>query len=120
MPRRLEYILRDLLWEGPGFQDREARHAPPEGTYPRARAHLGAPLTHAQAREPIAQGMLSLAKANYEIGYSSEQHVSERIIFPSSPTESNGIEDARFVRFVEDDGSVRYYATYTAFDGKVI
>ena len=70
--------------------------------------------------EPVAQGMLTLAKANYEIRYSPEQHVSERIIFPSSPTEANGIEDARFVQFVEDDGSVRYYATYTAFDGKVI
>jgi predicted GH43/DUF377 family glycosyl hydrolase len=69
--------------------------------------------------EPVAQGMLSLAKANYEIRYSPEQHVSERIIFPSSPTESNGIEDARFVQFV-DEGSVCYYATYTAFDGKVI
>ena len=70
--------------------------------------------------EPVAQGMLTLAKANYEIRYSPEQHVSERIIFPSSPTEANGIEDARFVQFVDDDGSVRYYATYTAFDGKVI
>ena len=64
--------------------------------------------------------MLTLAKANYEISYSPEQHISERIIFPSSPTEANGIEDARFVQFHDDDGSVRYYATYTAFDGKVI
>ncbi len=70
--------------------------------------------------EPVVQGMLTLAKANYEIRYSPEQHVSERIIFPSSPTEANGIEDARFVQFVDDDGSIRYYATYTAFDGKVI
>jgi predicted GH43/DUF377 family glycosyl hydrolase len=68
---------------------------------------------------PIAQGMLTLAKSNYEIGFEPEQHISERIIFPSSPTETNGIEDARFVQF-HDDGSIRYYATYTAFDGKVI
>ena len=64
--------------------------------------------------------MLTLAKANYEISFTPEQNVSERIIFPSSPTETNGIEDARFVAFHDDDGSVRYYATYTAFDGKVI
>ena len=70
--------------------------------------------------EPVVQGMLTLAKANYEISYSPEQHISERVIFPFSPTESNGIEDARFVQFHDDDGSVRYYATYTAFDGKVI
>jgi predicted GH43/DUF377 family glycosyl hydrolase len=70
--------------------------------------------------EPVVQGMLTLAKANYEISYLPDQHISERVIFPFSPTESNGIEDARFVQFHEDDGSVRYYATYTAFDGKVI
>ena len=70
--------------------------------------------------QPVVQGMLTLAKSNYEIRYSAEQHISERIIFPSSPTEANGIEDARFVQFTEDDGSIRYYATYTAFDGKVI
>ena len=52
--------------------------------------------------EPVVQGMLTLAKANYEIRYSPDQHVSERIIFPSSPTESNGIEDARFVQFIDE------------------
>ena len=52
--------------------------------------------------------------------FSPELNLSERIIFPSSPTETNGIEDARFVAFHDDDGSIRYYATYTAFDGKVI
>ena len=70
--------------------------------------------------EPIALNMLSLVQANYEIFFSPELNLSERIIFPSSPTEINGIEDARFVAFQDDDGSVRYYATYTAFDGKVI
>ena len=59
-------------------------------------------------------------RSNYEISFSPEQTISERVVFPSSPTEANGIEDARFVQFHDDDGSVRYYATYTAFDGKVI
>ena len=45
---------------------------------------------------------------------------SERVLFPFSPTESNGIEDARFVRFTEDDGSVLYCATYTAYNGRTI
>ena len=49
--------------------------------------------------------------------FATESHVSERVIFPAGPTESRGMEDARFVRFTHDDGSVRYYATYTAFDG---
>lgn len=70
--------------------------------------------------EPVAQNMLTLVRANYEIFFSPQLNLSERIIFPSSPTETNGIEDARFVEFHDDDGSVRYYATYTAFDGKVV
>jgi predicted GH43/DUF377 family glycosyl hydrolase len=81
-------------------------------------AHPSRPQHH--ELEPVIRGMLTLAKSNYEISYTPEQHISERIIFPSSPTEANGIEDARFVRFLDDDGSIRYYATYTAFDGKVI
>src|SRR6266480_3364062 len=61
-----------------------------------------------------------LAESNYEIHFAPSSQMSERIIFPVSPNESNGIEDARFVRFVEDDGSVMYYATYTAYNGRVI
>jgi predicted GH43/DUF377 family glycosyl hydrolase len=61
-----------------------------------------------------------LADSNYELRFSPKLSVSERIIFPVSPNESNGIEDARFVRFTEDDGSTMYYATYTAYNGKAI
>jgi predicted GH43/DUF377 family glycosyl hydrolase len=61
-----------------------------------------------------------LADSNYELRFSESLAVSERIIFPVSPNESNGIEDARFVRFVEDDGEVTYYATYTAYNGRAI
>ncbi|HXV98894.1 MAG TPA: glycosidase, partial [Anaerolineae bacterium] len=70
--------------------------------------------------EVIAKGILSLAQSNYEIIYTPEQRLSERIIFPSSPTEINGIEDARFVQFYDDEGQSTYYAIYTAFDGRVI
>jgi predicted GH43/DUF377 family glycosyl hydrolase len=80
-------------------------------------------LRHNRARqhefEPLATTMLVLAKANYEILFDPKLNVSERVIFPSSPTETNGIEDARFVRFTHDDGRVCYYATYTAYDGRV-
>jgi len=58
-----------------------------------------------------------LADSNYEVEFSSKTLLSERIIFPISANESNGIEDARFVQFVEDDGEVTYYATYTAYNG---
>ena len=61
-----------------------------------------------------------LADSNYEINFSSKLALSERIIFPVSPNETNGIEDARFVRFIDDDGSVMYCATYTAYKGRAI
>jgi predicted GH43/DUF377 family glycosyl hydrolase len=70
--------------------------------------------------ELTAKGILSLALSNYEIQYSAEQRLSERIIFPHSPSQINGIEDARFVQFTDDDNSRIYYATYTAYDGKVV
>jgi predicted GH43/DUF377 family glycosyl hydrolase len=58
-----------------------------------------------------------LADSNYEVRFSEKLAISERIIFPVSPNETNGIEDARFVRFVDDDETVTYYATYTAYNG---
>ncbi len=61
-----------------------------------------------------------LAKSNYELSFEPKTAMSERILFPVSANESNGIEDARFVRFVDDDGTVTYYATYTAYNGRVI
>ena len=73
-----------------------------------------------QALAPIGEAILTLAKSNYEISYLPEQGLSERLIFPFGPTEANGIEDARFVQFKEEDGSTRYYATYSAYDGKMV
>ncbi len=72
------------------------------------------------AADRAARGILLLAESNYEVRFAEGQPVSQRVIFPSSPSQSNGIEDARFVRFANDDGSFTYYATYTAYDGKII
>ncbi len=68
----------------------------------------------------VAKGILLLAQSNYEVQFAPESRVSERVIFPTSPSQSNGIEDARFVLFRNDDGTTNYYATYTAYDGKLI
>lgn len=65
----------------------------------------------------IGENIMWLAKSNYELQFKLDQELSEKIIFPASQNDSNGIEDARFVRFVDDDGSVTYYATYTAYNG---
>lgn len=61
-----------------------------------------------------------LADSHYEIAFSRDTHISERVIFPISYTERRGIEDARFVRFVDDNGEATYYATYSAYDGYTI
>jgi len=61
-----------------------------------------------------------LATSHYETTFSLDTALSERVIFPVSYSETNGIEDARFVRFVDDDGTVTYYATYTAYNGHSI
>lgn len=61
-----------------------------------------------------------MAASSYELTFPSASDLSSRVIFPSSAAESHGIEDARLVRFVGEDGSIRYYATYTAFDGSTI
>ncbi len=58
-----------------------------------------------------------LLEANYDIEFSSEDAISERTIFPSGPTEKNGIEDVRFVKFSEAGKEDVYYGTYTAYDG---
>jgi predicted GH43/DUF377 family glycosyl hydrolase len=53
-----------------------------------------------------------------ELVFGAEEHISERVIFPVTASQSNGIEDARFVEFA---GSRKaYYATYTAYTGKAI
>jgi predicted GH43/DUF377 family glycosyl hydrolase len=70
--------------------------------------------------ETVAKGILLLAQSNYEVQFAPESRVSERVIFPTSPSQSNGIEDARFVRFQNEDGSYNHFATYTAYDGKLI
>jgi predicted GH43/DUF377 family glycosyl hydrolase len=65
----------------------------------------------------ILNQMMWLASSHYEINFSIDSAISERVIFPVSATEQKGIEDARFVRFTDDNGEVTYYATYTAYDG---
>ena len=80
--------------------------------------HEHQPATHELTR--TLECMQWLADSNYELRFPDKLAMSERIIFPVSPNESNGIEDARFVCFTEDDGSVMYYATYTAYNGRAI
>jgi predicted GH43/DUF377 family glycosyl hydrolase len=62
---------------------------------------------------------LSADNNHVELVFKPDEDISERVIFPVLPSQSNGIEDARFVEFVED-GVKTYYATYTAYTGRAI
>jgi hypothetical protein len=54
-----------------------------------------------------------------DLKFSGDGDISERVIFPITLSRSNGIEDAHFVEFA-DEGSKRYYNTYTAYSGRAI
>jgi predicted GH43/DUF377 family glycosyl hydrolase len=71
------------------------------------------------AADRAARGILLLAESNYEVNFSPESRITQRILFPYTSSQSNGIEDARFVRFEDGDGGFTYYATYTAYDGRI-
>lgn len=58
-----------------------------------------------------------IAERNYCLTFPVTRDISERVLWPISSAEWRGMEDARFVRFIHDDGAVKYLATYTAFDG---
>lgn len=67
--------------------------------------------------EPDTLGHITdLSRWSYVVEFPDDSHLSERILWPHAPPEYHGMEDARFVRFVEDEGDVVYFGTYTAFD----
>jgi predicted GH43/DUF377 family glycosyl hydrolase len=72
--------------------------------------------TRKQARRII--GLIrKIAERSYGVRFDNGIPLSERVLLPAMSAESNGMEDARFVRFTEDDASVTYYASYTAYNG---
>ena len=78
--------------------------------------------THKISRKKniLLNKMMWLASSHYELQFSLDSAISERVIFPIAESEKKGIEDARFVKFTDDDGEITYYATYTAYDGNAI
>jgi beta-1,2-mannobiose phosphorylase / 1,2-beta-oligomannan phosphorylase len=71
----------------------------------------------ASDKEILFDQIIWLASSHYELEFSLDTNISERVIFPVSVNEKNGIEDARFVKFTDDDNNSIYYATYTAYNG---
>jgi predicted GH43/DUF377 family glycosyl hydrolase len=77
----------------------------------------GYPLTSLSAIDAATEVLRRIIDASYQLTFPATSTLSERVLFPGTPAESHGLEDARFVRFVEDDGVVTYFGTYTAYDG---
>jgi predicted GH43/DUF377 family glycosyl hydrolase len=75
--------------------------------------------TRGPAQQTIAM-IRDIAARYYAVHFTPEVPLSERVLWPAMEAEQAGMEDARFVRFVDDDGSVTYYATYTAYSGSQI
>lgn len=69
------------------------------------------------AAELFLRETMWLASSHYEMDFSLDTDISERVIFPIADTEKRGIEDARFVCFTDENQQQTYYATYTAYDG---
>jgi predicted GH43/DUF377 family glycosyl hydrolase len=62
----------------------------------------------------------TIAERTYGVEFGDDNPLSERVLWPAMSAEDAGMEDARFVRFVDDDGSVTFYASYTAYSGSHI
>ncbi len=79
--------------------------------------------THLSTRahaEATISAFRSIAERSYAVEFADHITLSERVLWPSMSGELAGMEDARFVRFVDDDGSTTFYATYTAYSGSHI
>jgi len=79
--------------------------------------------THRRTRGHAAETISlirTIAERTYGVKFANESPLSERVLWPAMSAESAGMEDARFVRFVDDDGSVTFYASYTAYSGSHI
>jgi len=97
---------------------------PEDFTYNELKEKIGAlrasPIFSEERQNQTFETMYWLANSNYEMNFRPDHKISERVIFPVSKNERNGIEDARFVQFFDDNGEVTYYATYTAYSGNTI
>ena len=75
--------------------------------------------SRAAVREAVV-GIRWVAANNYSVEFPAGTQIAERVLWPHGPAEAQGMEDARFVRFVDDGGDVTYFATYTAFDHALV
>lgn len=87
-------------------------------------SELNAALTavheHTLGRERVQHAIaevMQIAYATYTVEFPTTPGLTGRLLWPNAPAECNGMEDARLVRFADDDGTITYHASFTAYDG---
>ena len=83
-------------------------------------AALPSQLLHHRDSGPALNALRDMVSSAYLARFDPAAGLSQRVLLPAADEEHNGMEDARFVRFTADDGSVADRATYTAYDGRDI
>lgn len=70
--------------------------------------------------DAILERLREITRTSYEVDFHPDTELTERVLWPTVASERHGMEDARWVRVVEPDGSTCYRATYTGFDGQQV
>jgi predicted GH43/DUF377 family glycosyl hydrolase len=82
--------------------------------------HLPAELVSRPAAYETLEAIRRIVASDYAVTFPANVRLHERVLWPATPAESNGMEDARFVQVEEADGRRAYQGTYTAYDGRHI
>ncbi|WP_189078225.1 glycoside hydrolase family 130 protein [Mangrovihabitans endophyticus] len=82
--------------------------------------HLPAELTARATSESTLQTIRRVVAGDYAVTFPATIPLHQRVLWPATPAESHGMEDARFVQFTDAQGRQIYKATYTAYDGRHI
>ncbi|MGC5030095.1 glycoside hydrolase family 130 protein [Micromonospora sp. DT229] len=90
-----------------------------EGTFDRVLGDLPPDLLSRSTGPDTLEHVRRTNAATYATTFPAGTALHQRVLWPAVPAESNGMEDARFIRFTDESGPV-YRATYTAYDGRSI
>jgi predicted GH43/DUF377 family glycosyl hydrolase len=91
-----------------------------EAEFERALGDLPPDLLYRHTTPDTLEQLRRTSAASYAVEFPADTLLHERVLWPATAAESNGMEDARFVRYVDDAGTPTYRATYTAYDGQRI
>jgi len=91
-----------------------------EATFERIVGGLPSDLHSRENAQRTLEQLRRTNAASYTTSFPADTALHQRVLWPATAAESNGMEDPRFVRFVDDHGAATYRATYTAYDGRHI